>query len=113
MTDDQIHQALLGIGWQEKDVNEALLQTQPKTAKSILPKSTLTIILIIGLVLAIVGYFASAYYFNLYPFGQTAAPISTFTARPTLLTAQSTPISWLENTFGALPQSRKRHLQAV
>ena len=68
--DDQIRQELLGSGWQSNDIEEAL-KVNFSSQKSF--KFPVLILAVLGV--AIVGYFASAYYFFLWPFEVSVAPI--------------------------------------
>ena len=74
-SDNQIRQELLSSGWQGNDIEETL--------KIKLPIKSLkySVLILAVLSIAVVGYFASAYYLTLWPF-EVSAPVSTFTPRP-------------------------------
>ncbi len=121
MPDNQIRETLLSGGWDANDVERALgseipndirqpedkITNKPLNKNSNMKKSTVTITIVAGL--AIAGYFASAYYFNLYPFQTTETPIPTFTPRPSA-TPQVNSTTYRNDQFGfyiALPDSWK------
>lgn len=80
--EEQIRRGLLQDGWSEIDVDEVLsAKASVVENQKILPKpkveisKAVTLILIIGVILVGVGYFASAYYLTLWPFAvEMAAP---------------------------------------
>ena len=74
---EQIRQELMNTGWQGNDIDEAL-KVNPPIGKSF--KFLVLVLVVVGM--AIVGYFASAYYFTLWPFEVSVAPVPTFTPRP-------------------------------
>jgi len=76
---EQIRQELINTGWRGNDIDEALKVNHP-ISKSF--KFPVLVAVVIGI--AIVGYFASAYYFTLWPFEVSVAPVPTFTPRPSL-----------------------------
>ncbi len=119
MGDEQIKQGLLQGGWQPAQIDEAFghefsisnsqfsNKSQILSFKSVIHNSLFVILVI---VIAILGYFALAYYLPLYPFEQVAAPIPTFTPRPALQVDAST---YHNDQFGfsiALPNSWKGYM---
>lgn len=81
VSDEQIRNALLGSGWQEADINQALLDKIPMPhnaqfphiVESSLPRASkrIFIFLLVALVFFSGGYGISAKFFNLWPFGST------------------------------------------
>lgn len=58
------------------------------------PALRFPLILLIVVGLAIAGYFASAYYFTLWPFEQAVAPVPTFTPRPSMAVKAEDISTW-------------------
>src|SRR3989344_1772858 len=73
------------------DENPIQQPTQPNSDTGLSKSSPkLPLIILLVVMLSVAGYFASAYYLNLYPFEQTAIPALTFTLRPSPSPTQST-----------------------
>ena len=86
---EQIRQELINTGWKGNDVDEAL-KVNPPISKSF--KFPVLALAIVGV--AIVGYFASAYYFTLWPFEVSVAPVPTFTPRPSTAVKVEDTSNW-------------------